>query len=251
MAMPGCIPAAGRDGTRPVRPRASTCLQPWASKNSPSFQMISEKPGAYDGWFWIGTIGGSGARHGGIHSVHRCESAASGGLPASRLVWRVAMDSRRREGGVDQSARGRGTASSVLSGSHCWQRLGRCGGDRPHRPRSLPVWWHAALFHLSRCRERHPLWPTRRQAARSRPILFVPPLLSPRLRQPERGRMGSGIEAGHHNPHAPRRRTRHGSAVPAPVPRACGGGPTNASARKPSRQNGLPTTRSSSAPKSC
>ena len=30
--------------------------------------------------------------------------------------------------------------------------------------------------------------------------------------------MGSGIEAGQHNPHAPRRRTRHGSTVPAPSP---------------------------------
>ena len=85
---------------------------------------------------------------------HRRESAASGGLPASWMVGRLAMDPRRREGGVDQSAcRGR-PAASLLSGAHRRRRLGRRGGDRPHRPRPLPVWRHAVLFHLSRCRER-------------------------------------------------------------------------------------------------
>ena len=42
----------------------------------------------------------------------------------------------------------------------------------------------------------------------------LPPLLSPRPCQPERKRMGSGAAAREQNQTAPRRRSRHGRAVP-------------------------------------
>ena len=106
---------------------------------------------------------------------------------------------------------------------HLSYRVRIAGGDwedveetRPHRPRPLPVWRHAVLFHLSRCRERNPLRAARRQASWAGTVFPVPELLSPSAHQPERGRMGSSIKASQHDPHAPRRRTRHGSAVPAP-----------------------------------
>ena len=99
-------------------------LWPWALKNSSSFQAISEKPGEYDGWLWIGTVGGSEALHGGVLPRHRREAAAPGRLPASRMVGLLAMEPRLGKGGFDQSAcRGRTPAPS-LSGAHRQWRLG-------------------------------------------------------------------------------------------------------------------------------
>ena len=137
------------------------------------------------------------------------------------------MDARRREGRLDQSARRGRPAASLLSRAHRRRGLGGRGGDRPHRPRALPLRRRAALFHLSWRGERRRLRAARRQAARAGALFPVPALLSPRPRQPERGRDGTG-RCG-----APTRSGSASAAIPAwprlsrRGRRACGGGPTS------------------------
>ena len=55
MAMPGCIPAAGQAGTRPLRPRPSTRLKSWASKTDrrPRYQeLMGGADGVYGVMVW-------------------------------------------------------------------------------------------------------------------------------------------------------------------------------------------------------
>ncbi len=115
------------------------------------------------GGFGSGRPSGSGR-----DTVEACRSIdvnrLHGGLPARRLDGRLAMDARRREGRLDQSARRARPAASLLSRAHRRRRVGGRGGDRPHRPRALPLRRSAAVFHLPRRGERHRLRAARRQA---------------------------------------------------------------------------------------
>ena len=70
-----CWPGAAMKPGKTKPPRLSW---QWGWKNRPTFQTISGKPGEYDGWLWIGMVGGSGARYGGVLPRHRCERAAPG-----------------------------------------------------------------------------------------------------------------------------------------------------------------------------
>ena len=191
---------AGGDGDRGTR---RTC------------QTISGKTEAHDGRLRIGTAERLGARHGGSLPLDRREPAAPRGLPARRLGGQLAMDARRREGRLDQSARRGRPAASHLSRAHRRRRVGGRGRDRPHRPRALPLRRRAALFHLPRRGERDRLRAARRQAARAGALFPVPALLPARPCQPERGRVGPRAAARQQDQAAPRRRSRHGRAVPA------------------------------------
>ena len=61
--------------------------------------------------------------------------------------------------------------------------------------RRLPLGWRTNLFHLPWHGERSHLRAARRQAARAGALFSLPPSLSPRPFQPERGRMGPGAAA--------------------------------------------------------
>ena len=58
---PGCTTVAGGLGTRAGKRKLSPRSKAWASRNRPTFQKISGKTGAHDGWHRIGTACRSGA----------------------------------------------------------------------------------------------------------------------------------------------------------------------------------------------
>ncbi len=101
----GCIHAAGLPGMPPKRPRQSTHWQQWGSRHPQNFQTISEKTKAHDGRLRIGTAERLRAGHGGRLLLDRREPAEPRGLPTIRLGGRLAMDTRRREGRLNQHAR--------------------------------------------------------------------------------------------------------------------------------------------------
>src|SRR5271165_2827595 len=164
---------------RPLRRKSRTRAIPASIRiiAPPNFQTISEKTEARDGWLRIGTDGRRWARKGGSLPLDRRESALQDGLPARRLGRLLAMDARRREARLDQSARRGRPVASLLSRAHRRRRVGGRGGDRSRAPRAVPVWWCPTVSPLPRNSERRHLRSARRQAARSRPLLFMPALL--------------------------------------------------------------------------
>ena len=169
-----------------------------------------------------------------------------------RAGWcgRLAMDPRRRAGRIDQPARRGRPAASHLSRAHRRRRLGGRGRDRPHRPRCLPLRRLTAVFHLSRRGERCRLRAARRQAA---PVgaLFPVPACHGSPCQPERGRMGPRAAPRQQDQAAPRRRSRHGRAVPAEAERHVAADLQAPARASVSRPRCSPTKPSSSGPSSC
>ncbi len=109
------------------------------------------------------------------------------------------------------------SAASHLSRAVRRGRVAGCSGDHPHRPRSLPLRWGTALFHLSRRVRWNRLQTARRHALWTWTLFPLPTLLSPRAREPEpeRGRMVPESTARQQDQRTARRRSGHGRAFPA------------------------------------
>ncbi len=197
------------------RPELSQFEQPLGARPAAIFQTISEKTEAHDGRLRIGT-----AERLGRDTVEACRSIDVNRLHKTgclRAGW---------AGGWQWTSDGEKVASINLRAEadrlHLSYRVRIGGGEWEdvaetvaHRPRALP---------LRRCRPYFICPGVVNGIACGRRVaklhgagaLFpVPPLLSPRPCQPERGRMGPDAAARQQDQTAPRWRSRHGRAIPA------------------------------------
>ncbi len=204
-----------------ARRKAEAVVVPrlWADCRRLDFQTISEKRSRMMGGFGSGRRSGSGRT-----TVEACRS-----LDINRLHREGCLRAGWM-GGWQWTCDGEKIASIRLRAEHDRLHLTyrvRLGGGEwedvaeicIHYPRRLPLRWRAALFYLPRRGERNRLWTARRQAAWAGALLPVPALLSPRPRQPRRGRMGPNAAPCQQDQATPQRRSRHGRAIPAQAER--------------------------------
>jgi hypothetical protein len=208
------MPRHGGSGfPHPHRPRPPVVGLRLARRLARRFR---EKRGRVMGGLGSGRPGGSGrdtveaCRSLDVNRLHRegClgpAGRAAGSGPATASGWPGSRCAPRPTGCTSPTA----CASAAASG-RTWRRPSASPACPAASAGAGPTSWPGRGG-------RRRLRAARRQAPRGGALLPVPPLPPPRPRQPGRGRVGPGAAAGEQDPRAPRRRARHGVAVPGPA----------------------------------